>query len=102
MMRSYRRRGDGRVIWLTLPLPRGGPKEELIRAVNGAIVRAGEGQAGVTILRMDELFTPNGFADVIRYRGRYVRVRAADGIHLNVSGTAIAAKTIAAEIRRLS
>ncbi len=102
MMRSYRRRGDGRVIWLTLPLPRGGPKEELIRAVNGAIVRAGEGQQGVTILRMDELFTPNGFADVIRYRGRYVRVRAADGIHLNVSGTAIAAKTIAAEIRRVS
>ena len=35
---------------------------------------------------------------MIRYRGRYVRVRTADGIHLNVSGTAIAAKVIAAEI----
>ena len=47
------------------------------------------------------MFTPNGFAEVIRYRGRYIRVRTADGIHLNVSGTAIAAKVIAAAIRKI-
>ena len=56
----------------------------------------------VSVLRMDALFTPNGFAEVIRYRGRYIRVRTADGIHLNVSGTAIAAKVVAAAIRKTS
>jgi lysophospholipase L1-like esterase len=102
MMATYRRKGDGRVLWLTLPLPRdGGPRTASITAVNSAIVRAGEGMKGVSILRMDEIFTPNGFAEVIRYRGRYIRVRTADGIHLNVSGTAIAAKVIAAAIRKM-
>ncbi len=103
MMASYRRRGDGHVLWLTLALPRdGGPRTESITAVNSAIVRAGKGMPGVSVLRMDTLFTPNGFAEVIRYRGRYIRVRTADGIHLNVSGTAIAAKVIAAAIRRIT
>ena len=102
MMNTYRRKGDGRVLWLTLPLPRGGPLAASITAVNGAIVRAAEGMKGVSVLRMDTLFTPNGFAEVIRYRGRYIRVRTADGIHLNVSGTAIAANVIAAHIRKLS
>jgi lysophospholipase L1-like esterase len=101
MMATYRRKGDGRVLWLTLPLPRGGPKTETITAVNTAIIRAAEGLEGVTVLRMDTIFTPNGFEEVIRYRGRYIRVRTADGIHLNVSGTAIAAKVIAEAIRKL-
>jgi lysophospholipase L1-like esterase len=101
MVKTYRREREGRVIWLTLPLPRdGGPKTESITAVNQAIVQAGEGQKGVTVLRMDTLFTPNGFADVIKYRGRYITVRTADGIHLNVSGTAIAAKVIAAALKK--
>jgi hypothetical protein len=102
MMATYRRKGEGRVLWLTLPLPRGGPLTATITAVNGAIVRAAAGMKNVRVLRMDSLFTPNGFAEVIRYRGRYIRVRTADGIHLNVSGTAIAARVIAAAINRLS
>ena len=102
MMATYRRNGAGRVLWLTIPLPRGGPLTATISAVNGAIVRAASGQKGVSVLRMDSLFTPDGFAEVIRYRGRYVRVRTADGIHLNVSGTAIAARVIAAAIKRLA
>ena len=102
MMATYRRKGEGRVLWLTLPLPRGGPLTATITAVNGAIVRAAAGMKNVRVLRMDALFTPNGFAEVIRYRGRYIRVRTADGIHLNVSGTAIAANVIAAAIRRFS
>jgi lysophospholipase L1-like esterase len=102
MMATYRRKGEGKVLWLTLPLPRAGAKTESIVAVNSAIVRAAKGLKGVRVLRMDALFTPNGFAEVIRYRGRYIRVRTADGIHLNVSGTAIAAKVIAAAIRRLA
>jgi hypothetical protein len=102
MMATYRRKGEGRVLWLTLPLPRGGPLTGTITAVNGAIVRAAAGMKHVSVLRMDSLFTPAGYADVIRYRGRYIRVRTADGIHLNVSGTAIAASVIAAAIKRIS
>jgi hypothetical protein len=102
MMAVYRRKGESRVLWLTLPLPRGGPKTLSILAVNAAIVRAALGQKGVRVLRMDSLFTPHGFAEVIRYRGRYIRVRTADGIHLNVSGTAIAAGVIATAIRKLA
>jgi hypothetical protein len=99
MMRGYVRRGRGRVIWLTLPLPRSGPRTTMTTAVNSAIVRAGSGMAGVTVLRMDRLFSPTGFTETIRWRGRDVDVRTADGIHLNVSGTAIAAQVIAAVLR---
>ena len=99
MMRGYLRRGRGRVIWLTLPLPRSGKRTAMTTAVNSAIVRAGSGMAGVTVLRMDVLFSPTGFTETIRWRGRDVAVRTADGIHLNVSGTAIAAQVIAATLR---
>ncbi|HEV2059891.1 MAG TPA: GDSL-type esterase/lipase family protein, partial [Solirubrobacteraceae bacterium] len=99
---TYRRKTAAQVIWLTLPLPRSGPKTETIMAVNAAIVRAAQDMRRVSVLRMDRLFTPNGFTEVIRYRGRYIRVRTADGIHLNVSGTAIAARVVAAAIRKLA
>lgn len=95
-MRSYRREGRGRVLWLTLPVPRG--RRDITDAVNFAIVKAAEGLEDVTVLRMDQLFSPNGFSEVIRYRGRNVRVREADGIHLNIAGTAIAANVVAAAL----
>lgn len=98
IMLTYRRKGRGRVIWLTLPIPKG--PREVADAVNVSIIAASAGLPRVTVLRMDELFTPNGFREVMSYRGRDVRVRAADGIHLNVAGTAIAAKIVAAELRR--
>ncbi|HEV7808523.1 MAG TPA: hypothetical protein VGO80_22135 [Solirubrobacteraceae bacterium] len=99
MMRLYVHLGRGRVIWMTLPLPSSSARAVMTRAVNAAIVRAGAGLAGVIVSRMDLLFTPDGFTEVIRYRGRDVRVRTADGIHLNVSGTAIAAKIVADLLR---
>ncbi|MEA2156063.1 MAG: uncharacterized protein QOE11_2203 [Solirubrobacteraceae bacterium] len=98
IMLIYRRKGRGRVIWLTLPLPKG--RRDIADAVNASIVAAAAGLKRVTVLRMDQLFTPDGFREVMPYRGRDVRVRAADGIHLNVAGTAIAAKVVAAELRR--
>ena len=98
MMVTYRRKGRGRVIWLTLPIPKG--PRAVADAVNLSILDAAVGLKRVTVLRMDELFTPDGFRDVMPYRGREVRVRAADGIHLNVAGEAIAARVVAAELRR--
>jgi hypothetical protein len=100
MMTTYVRGGLARVFWLTVPLPRLAAREPASRAVNAAIVRAGAGQPGVTVLRMDLLFSPNGFQDAIRYRGRVVRVRDIDAIHLNVQGTAIAASVVAQAMRK--
>jgi len=99
MMRTYLRRGRGRVIWLTLPVPRDPRRVAIFAAVNHAIVRAATGMRGVTIMRMDELFSPNGYRETIAYRGDVVDVREPDGIHLNVAGTAIAAAAIVSELR---
>jgi hypothetical protein len=99
MMRTYLRGGRGRVLWLTLPLPRGATRLAITNAVNAAILRAAVGLGGVRVLRMDRLFSPNGFQETIRYRGRNIPVRTPDGIHLNVPGTAIAAKVVVDALR---
>jgi hypothetical protein len=98
IMLSYRRKGRGRVIWLTLPIPKG--PRDVADAVNRSVVDAAGGLPRVTVLRLDQVFTPAGFREVMPYRGRSVRVREADGIHLNIAGTAIAAKLVAAELRK--
>ena len=97
MMQTYLRRGRARVLWLTLPLPKG--PRAIADAVNLSVVQAARGLAGVTVLRMDLFFSPDGFRDVMPYRGRDVDVREEDGIHLNIAGTAIAAKLVAAALR---
>ena len=100
MMRTYLRRGRGRVIWLTLPVPRDPRRVPIFAAVNRAAVLAADGLAGVTVLRMDALFSPSGrYQSTISYRGRDVDVREPDGVHLNVSGTAIAARAVVKALR---
>jgi hypothetical protein len=98
-MQTYLRGGRARVIWLTPPEPRYPPRAAITHAVDAAVVRAAEGLAGVTVIRIDLMFSPDGYRDVIRYRGRDVRVRESDGVHLSVPGTAIAAKAVAQAIR---
>jgi lysophospholipase L1-like esterase len=98
MMKTYLRRGRARVLWLTLPVPKG--PRTVTDAVNLSVLQAAKDLAGVTVLRMDLLFTPDGFRDVMPYRGRDVDVREEDGIHLNITGTAIAAKLVAAALRK--
>lgn len=98
MMRSYRRSGRARVLWLTLPLPKG--PGDLAAGVNLAVVEAAKSVPGVEVLRMDEVFTPDGFRETMPYRGRVVDVRAEDGIHLNITGQVIAARIVAAALRR--
>lgn len=98
-MVSYRRAGRGRVFWLTLPAPGSAKRVPIFAAVNAAILRAAEQLAGVRVLRMDLLFSPDGYSESIHYRGRDVLVREHDGIHLNVAGTKIAAEVIAEALR---
>lgn len=101
LMGAYARNGRALVVWLTLPLPEREARLVPTRAVNAAIVAAAAGLEGVvTVIRLDAFFTPDGFRKVMRYRGRDVDVRDIDGIHLNVAGTAIAARIVARELRR--
>jgi hypothetical protein len=95
----YRRRGRGRVVYLTVVAPRDPARVTIVDAVNRAIVRAAEGLAGVRVLRMDLLFSPHGYQEVLHYRGRDVRVREPDGVHLNAAGTAIEAREAAQAVR---
>ncbi len=101
MMTSYIRGGRGRVLWLTLPLPRDVLRHAISSAVNVAIRRAASGLARAHVVDLDRIFSPSGFTEVIRWRGQYVRVRAPDGIHLNVAGTSIAAEIVEAVLARV-
>jgi lysophospholipase L1-like esterase len=99
LMRIYRQGGRARVYYETIALPREDARAAIIAACNRAIVDAAKGLEGVSVLRMDQLFTPRGYQETIRDRGRDVAVRERDGIHLNASGTAIEARETAAAIR---
>lgn len=99
IMQTYLRDGRARVIWLTPPEPRYGPRAEITHSVDIAVERAAQGLSGVKVIRIDQMFSPSGaYQDDITYQGRQVRVRESDGIHLNVAGTAIAAKAVAQAI----
>ncbi len=88
-----------RVFWCTIV----GPKEErrrpIFAAANAGILKAAQGLPDVHVVRLDLLFTPNGYRETISYEGRDVRVREPDGIHLNVAGAEIAAREVVKALR---
>jgi hypothetical protein len=102
MMNTYRQRGAARVYYLTLPLPRDRDRQEVARAVNAAIdVASVPYRSSVRVLDMEPIFTPDG-----RYRvgmtvdGREQVVRQPDGIHLNGTGSRLAAGVVRDALRR--
>jgi hypothetical protein len=102
MMATYRRRGKGRVYWLTLPTSRRRSFAKVFFRVNRAVRRARRRfKTRVRILELTRLFTPHGrFRQRMRWRGRTVTVRQGDGVHLSVAGASIAAEVIEAALRR--
>lgn len=98
-MQTYLRRGTARVVWLTLPIPRG-ERPFATTSVNAAVIRASAGLRGVAIARLDIVFTPDGHREFMLHRGRDVRIFRQDGVHLTITGTAIAARLVAAIVRR--
>jgi lysophospholipase L1-like esterase len=101
MMNTYRRAGRARVYWLTLPAPRDDARQEIARAVNAAIdVAAQPYRAHVRVLQMDDLFTPGGrYRDAMTVAGREEIVREGDGIHLNRTGSEVAAGAVLEALR---
>jgi hypothetical protein len=102
MMTSYARRGAGSVYWATLPAPRSASFRRVYRAVNAALRDAARRHPGeVHLIRLARFFTPGyRFRQSVRWHGRVVSVRQADGVHLNVSGASIAAALIIRAMRR--
>jgi len=97
-MVTYLRRGRARVVWLTLPIPRG-ERPFVAASINDAILRAATGLPGVTVVRLDVVFTPDGHRELMQHRGHDVPIFREDGVHLTITGTAIAAKLVAAAVR---
>ncbi|MEA2361200.1 MAG: uncharacterized protein QOD71_345 [Thermoleophilaceae bacterium] len=102
MMRSYARGGRGRVYWLLLPAPRDGFFRETFPAVNAALRLAATGLSDdVRLIELDEVFTPGGrYRSSMKVGGKRVRVRQADGIHLNTTGAALAALLVTEALQR--
>jgi hypothetical protein len=91
-MRTYAQGGAGNVVWVAIPIPRDERRRPAAVAVNAALRGAAAKVAGTKVLPADEVFTPNGeYRDTITYKGREVRVREADGLHLSLAGSRIAA-----------
>jgi hypothetical protein len=101
MMRTYARGGRGRVYWLLLPAARDGFFRETFPAVNAALRQAAAGlEDDVRLIELDEVFTPGGrFRKSMKVRGKRVRVRQRDGVHLNTTGAALAARLVIAALR---
>lgn len=102
MMRVYARGGRGRVYWLLLPMPRGASFRTVYVAVNAALRRAGRGlDDDVRLIDLARVFTPGGhYRDAMKIGGKTVRVRQADGVHLNRTGASLAATLVIRALRR--
>ena len=101
MMGSYARGGRGRVFWLLLPQARRGFFRRAFPAVNRGIRRAAAGmRRDARIVRLNKVFTPGGrYRPSMRYHGRLLRVRQADGVHLSSAGASIAAAIVVRRMR---
>ena len=101
MMDTYRRDGDARVYWLTLPMPRSVPRQKVARAVNAAIAVAAQPyRSQVRVLDMNEVFTPGErYRAAMTVGGRETLVRRPDGIHLNDAGARVALDIVLARLR---
>ncbi|MEA2142636.1 MAG: uncharacterized protein QOI64_1066 [Solirubrobacteraceae bacterium] len=101
MMDTYRRDGDARVYWLTLPLPREPNRQKTARAVNAAIAVAAQPyRSQVRVIDMTDVFTPGGrYRAAMTVKGRETLVRRPDGIHLNDAGAGVALDIVLARLR---
>ncbi len=96
VMNNYRRKGEGRVFWITVPAPRDADRHKIVRVVNTAIdVAAQPWRAQVRVLDTTPIFTPGGkYRDAMPVAGRDTVVRESDGVHLNRVGSSVLADSV--------
>jgi hypothetical protein len=102
LMDNYRQKGDARVYWLEVPLPRDSARQRVQRTVNAAFdVAAQPWRSQVRLLDLTTVFTPNGkYRDAMEVDGRKQIVREPDGNHLNRKGAEVAADVVLKAVRR--
>jgi hypothetical protein len=94
LMRTYTR-GDGRLVWLLLPVPRGEGQAVAFAAVNRAAQAAASGLPGVRLVDLGPELSPGGvYTPTLVRDGATVTVRAEDGVHLSDAGASIAADAV--------
>lgn len=100
MMDTYRQAGAARVYWLTLPAPRDAARARIARVVNAAIdVAAQPWPNNIRLVDTVPVFTPGfRYRDSMTVAGQPTLVRESDGIHLNATGSQLAAKLVLARI----
>ena len=101
MLSHWTRGGSGRVYWMTLPTPRDRGLARVHHAVNRAVRRAaGRAGEGVRVIELAGTLTPHRrYRAAMRWNGRRVRVRVADGVHLTRAGAGIATDLVVRALR---
>lgn len=102
MMDNYRQDGAAKVYWLTVPAARDPARKPIVDAVNAAVYAAAAPyRSQVRVIDMNSVFTPGDrFREAMEVGGSEQIVREPDGIHLNRTGSALAAEIVEAEIDR--
>jgi lysophospholipase L1-like esterase len=101
-METYTQDGAGTVLWLTVPYARDTRRAPAATAVNAALRRAAAAVPGVSVIGIDDIFTPgHRYRAQMLFDGRTVHVREPDGIHLSIPGARIAAAYVIATLKDL-
>jgi lysophospholipase L1-like esterase len=100
MMNTYRQAGAAQVFWLTVPTPRDQARQRIERTVNEAIaVAAQPWRDQVHLIDTIPVFTPGDrYRDAMQVDGTEKIVRESDGIHLNETGSGVAADIVVGDL----
>jgi lysophospholipase L1-like esterase len=100
MMNIYRQAGAAQVFWLTVPTPRDPARQRIERTVNEAIaVAAQPWRDQVHLVDTVPVFTPGDrYRDAMQVDGSQKIVRESDGIHLNETGSSLAADLVVGDL----
>ncbi|MBA2517455.1 MAG: DUF459 domain-containing protein [Solirubrobacterales bacterium] len=102
MIDTYRQGGRAHVYWVTVMTPRDADHARISNVVNAAIAVAAQPWPGqVSVVDTVPIFTPGGrYRDSMPVAGRSTLVRESDGIHLNLAGAQLLARTLLERLRR--
>jgi lysophospholipase L1-like esterase len=102
LMDNYRQNGAAKVYWLTVPTARDPDRKPITDAVNAAVYAAAAPlRSEVRVIDDASLVTPEDrFRNAMEVDGREEIVREPDGIHLNQTGSGLAADQLEEALER--
>jgi len=102
LMDNYRQNGAAKVYWLTVPTARDPDRKPITDAVNAAVYAAAAPiRSQVRVVDEASFFTPGDrFRNAMEVDGSEEIVREPDGIHLNQTGSGLAADQVEEALER--